>query len=1050
MKPSDSIPSAESATPKQSSEASTVTKLIVGGVVGGFAAAKAISLLSFAAKAAAPATLGYLARKVSETSRNSPPTATPPNAPPVAPAPQPAQAEPEPEEEITSKQANEEEIETTQFFDPFASPSVAPLAKTPTLSKLAPEPEPEQVASVDMTGDDAPTVAEEKLAAFLAEELPISEEPPAVAVPPIVSELPAEEVATVEKATETSPALSHLPDIATVAVATGIVSTAAAAVTKFAGEPIAEVTPQEEPESKALTPTPALEPLAPLAPITAALAPVSAPAPEPHTAEEPPSDFPFPSLTDIDEDILPTGSPSIDLSSTEPIAPSAQTEPETYGFLDTSDEQSAQTDEQTPAPPSASANPQPWASSGFSPSPHVSPFFIEEDFDISMQAPAPEETQLPAAPAPAPALPDNFFAAVEKAPEQSAAPSDAVAAFFPPTPQPANDLPEPAGKAHLAKNPWDDLPPQPAKTESFLPPQTAETFPSSANSPFSPAGTVSPAGAEDGDDEPFFAGSSAFDLPESFKPGEPIIAPAKKPESLPVAEFEIDDSNEPVSNPKLAPFGIPPQSSFDPINVFLEGQDTAPAVSKPAAFQQETPAETKITYPEPWATPEQEGDDSEVPTPFIPSQRNNPFAHAKTADSNGDRTPPPFGADTSSPFLSLDKAAPSPRDPFQSPAILGKGAAPYPDEKSPIVKKKSALLPIALISLAAIGAGAGGYFIINAKQQPNEIPEAPAIITPKETPPVASEFTPINPSIEEPATPAAEETNRTPAPLPQEPIAAEPAISIIPEETTPETAMPAIPLDPAATAEPETVIAAQPATAVPDPKGNPAGIDLPKVTSAEDLGAIRIDAEKTINAFLNAQSIEERMLFAHEVDNLKETMIAYYEGGGVSPGTIQTTAVEMKIRGNVPGTKYQTFLYHITTPTQQQGFPVSVEETELGFRVDWEAFVQFNDNQLKNFLATPESTPGNFYVILRRSHFFGAKDKEAENILSYRVISPIATDIETFAFVDKRTAVGEFFDKNYTWGRTYRPVLGLKWEKTDDGKTRVLISEQIRSSWRGK
>ena len=159
MKPSDSNPSSESDTPKQSSEVSTVTKLIVGGVVGGFAAAKALGLLSFAAKAAAPAALGYLARKVSSPATRPPATPAPETTDPQAPQ---AEAEADPEEELPAAEVAAEENDTTQFFDPFASPTIAPLAKspTPTFSAPEPEPEPEPVAFVDTTADDLPFAAE--------------------------------------------------------------------------------------------------------------------------------------------------------------------------------------------------------------------------------------------------------------------------------------------------------------------------------------------------------------------------------------------------------------------------------------------------------------------------------------------------------------------------------------------------------------------------------------------------------------------------------------------------------------------------------------------------------------------------------------------------------------------------------------------------------------------------------------------------------------------------------------------------------------------------
>ena len=43
-------------------------------------------------------------------------------------------------------------------------------------------------------------------------------------------------------------------------------------------------------------------------------------------------------------------------------------------------------------------------------------------------------------------------------------------------------------------------------------------------------------------------------------------------------------------------------------------------------------------------------------------------------------------------------------------------------------------------------------------------------------------------------------------------------------------------------------------------------------------------------------------------------------------------------------------IFQITTPQHQDGFPVSVEETAGGPKVDWGSFVEFHDNALGKFI----------------------------------------------------------------------------------------------------
>lgn len=1116
----DQTPDAQSGEPKPApnapSSASTLTKLVVGGVIGGFAAAKALGLLSIAAKAAAPAAVGYLARKLSEAPEKGtdpPQPSTPPPSPvakesdekapePAAALPQVAAPETAPAPEIEAKEEESDE----HFFDPFASgkpnPAISPLAKNapapPRLEeKVVPKADAfmKDEAEEEQITEEAPKPSFSDILEELEASKPSEIEPfePAAEEEPEQTPVAGQEEAEAAEAAAAEAAVAKIPTPPAPASAFppltpmfGVLATGATAAAAFSGksEDLPELTSESEPDSPAVEAVTAHEfpsiSDTELDSDDTEVSPFDLPAPLVSDASAiAPDQSPFPSLTEIEDEI-----PELPVSPVEAtVAPAPapieeekiEEEKDVFGFLDHSDDP-----EENPSLPFPGA--KPWSTSGFTPSPQVSPFLIEDDFNFKGEktnGPAPQDgpisplwTTQPtaeeppqAAPEAPGAMPSQFF----ELPPAVEAPTS----FVPPASTPFTQIPaaREEGSKPFPKNPWDELPVAPIVSpatqskpslpaaahdepleadlnedppQPFIPSGFSPSFPSAVSSPFDTD--------DDGPIQPLH--TEAFDLPASPK------------SPFPAANSPFADAPH---QPKAA--------DFDPIQVFLEGQDDDDKASGtqgepflPAAKvdveEAQNRAGTKPAFPTPWDSPESTIDDddeeNEVATPFIPNPRSNPFAKADKKETTPESERTPQG---SSPFLNLDKSAPSSHNPFPGTETAKKSEPlpiPFPDERTPITKKRSLLLPITLIGLAAAGAGAGGYFLINANRDKQDngdtaVTGAPAVTLPVVKKDAAPEITPTEPT--EP-----EITTAPSVPLDPDGELINPPIEPAPPELI-DPLLPLAPVDPEIfdkidtpfDSAPETILPATPVD-VPDPAGNPAGIDSPpKATipsipgapeTSEELGAIRIDSEKTIKAFLNANTIEERMLFSHNVDGLKEAMSQYYTNG-VSPGPIPTTSVEMKIKGNVPGTSFETFLYHIATPSQPQGFPVSIEETTLGFRVDWEAFVQFNDNLLKNFLDNPGGAPGQFYVILRRSHFFGEKNPDSSNLLSYRVISPIATDIETFAFVDKRKVIGEYFDSNFTWGRTYRPVLKLKWELDPNDKPRVIVEELIRSSWRG-
>ena len=121
----------------------------------------------------------------------------------------------------------------------------------------------------------------------------------------------------------------------------------------------------------------------------------------------------------------------------------------------------------------------------------------------------------------------------------------------------------------------------------------------------------------------------------------------------------------------------------------------------------------------------------------------------------------------------------------------------------------------------------------------------------------------------------------------------------------------------------------------------------------------------------------------------------------------------------------------------------------MGFKIDWVAFTQFHDSTLEKFLRDPKAAGGQFMVQLRRSHYFGTEVPDIDQLISFRVQSPVAPYADAYAFVRKDDPDGVEAIEKYRWSSSYRPVVQLKWREGAEGENpRIEIARVVRNSWR--
>ncbi|MDG2123685.1 MAG: hypothetical protein P8J87_08315, partial [Verrucomicrobiales bacterium] len=135
--------------------------------------------------------------------------------------------------------------------------------------------------------------------------------------------------------------------------------------------------------------------------------------------------------------------------------------------------------------------------------------------------------------------------------------------------------------------------------------------------------------------------------------------------------------------------------------------------------------------------------------------------------------------------------------------------------------------------------------------------------------------------------------------------------------------------------------------------------------------------------FLEARSWRERKDLVQLPETTASEMEDYYATNQDGPVAVNT--ITFQNSEPVPNKDTMFFLFHITTENVPEGFPVSVEETPEGYKIDWQAFVEFNDHQLYKFITEFQSGSRRFHVIMRRAHYFGPDIPDLENKFAFRI-----------------------------------------------------------------
>ena len=260
------------------------------------------------------------------------------------------------------------------------------------------------------------------------------------------------------------------------------------------------------------------------------------------------------------------------------------------------------------------------------------------------------------------------------------------------------------------------------------------------------------------------------------------------------------------------------------------------------------------------------------------------------------------------------------------------------------------------------------------------------------------------------------------------------------DQTNPPPVVPPVtdpPKDPVVETPPITTppITTPPDENPPDPK--------PPVTSTKTKKGAKA-AREALDAFLAAGSLDERLKHAQTPEAVEAKAKAYYEK---HPLEIGDAKIEFKLSSTVPNSDREFHIFQITTAQHQDGFPVSVEETDDGPKVDWGSFVEFHDNALGKFINIYHHEPDSFHCIVERAHYFRSDVPDVGNKICLRVQPPIP-GYEGYAFIDGSSPLAKAAEGKFEWDHMYFPVLKLKWVRTKEGHQYIEILDIVQDNWR--
>lgn len=198
--------------------------------------------------------------------------------------------------------------------------------------------------------------------------------------------------------------------------------------------------------------------------------------------------------------------------------------------------------------------------------------------------------------------------------------------------------------------------------------------------------------------------------------------------------------------------------------------------------------------------------------------------------------------------------------------------------------------------------------------------------------------------------------------------------------------------------------------------------------------------------FLAAPTWQERLRWVQKPETVKAAMEKHYRRhfeGPVNVARIDFIERYPARSGNPP-----YCMFELNGGDLKSTILVLVEEKSRGdFRVDWEAFVEFKDRLLREFLGKAGSPPGKFRVMIRRNHSFDKSVPDLDRKDSFELSQP-GLDTIANAYAIKGATVSRALSQQLGWGESIAVTVQLAW-RSEGSRSWVEVTAVPTFGWRG-
>ncbi len=185
--------------------------------------------------------------------------------------------------------------------------------------------------------------------------------------------------------------------------------------------------------------------------------------------------------------------------------------------------------------------------------------------------------------------------------------------------------------------------------------------------------------------------------------------------------------------------------------------------------------------------------------------------------------------------------------------------------------------------------------------------------------------------------------------------------------------------------------------------------------------------------FLNARNWQERSKYIQLASQMEPKLKLYYASN--PDGPIDVDEVQYLRHDDSPQVgKGQHAVFVLFSRNWEYGFPVMVEVTADGARVDWLTFIEFKDNMLNKFMSNYMEERVQFHVGIRRTHYFDENIPALDKKEAFTVTSPME-NIRGWVFVPKGTSFARSLSSTISWDKEASwVVVELQWRKEGTAK----------------